>query len=246
MEIRHGHEFVTAEEVADLPLPEVALRLLMGMVEASVDHYGSRAWSLDWVITNAEVRWKERGAPKVKESTLRLGDALGWLVANALLAPTGGEGQWRVSTAGVEAAGERSLAGVLAERRLAIDLHPLLGDARSIFSLGTHDAAVLEAMKQVEERVRALSGLDGFGVDLVNRAFSPPKAGSQPGPLAVPSPSDPQEVRGVRDLFAGAVAAFRNPAAHRVIDYEDASEAAEVILLADLLLRMLERIESRR
>lgn len=245
MEIRHGHEFVTAEEVHELPLPEVALRLLVGMTNATDDHYQPGAWSLDWVITNAQVRWSERGAARVQEATVKLGDALAWLVANALLAPTGGQGQWRVSSSGLDAARARSLAGVLAERRLAVDLHPLLSDARSIFSLGTHDAAVLEAMKQVEGRVRTLSGLDGFGVDLVNRAFSPAKAGSAAGPLADPAPVDPQEARGVRDLFAGAVAAFRNPAAHRTIDYEDASEAAEVILLADLLLRMLERIEHR-
>jgi uncharacterized protein (TIGR02391 family) len=245
MEFRRGHEFVPVEDILALPVPEVALRLLLGMVEMSNDHYGRSTWSFVWILSNTQVRAEERGASRVSEAVRKLGDALAWLVSNALLAPVASDGEWRVSALGAIAAQERSLAGVLAERRLAVDLHPRLSDARAIFSLGTHDAAVLEAMKQVEERVRELSGLSGFGVDLVNRAFNPGKATVPPGPLTDPSPLDPQETRGTRDLFAGAVAAFRNPAAHRAIDYADPSEAAEVVLLADLLLRMLERVEQR-
>lgn len=249
MEIRHGHALVTAEDVLLLPIPEIALRMLAGLVEQSENHFSTkRSWSLDWIVRNAEVRWRERGFRDVETASQKYADALSWLVSNALLSRASESNEWRLSDRGRKSAKQRSIAEVQAERRLALDLHPMLSDARSIFSLGTHDAAVLEAMKQVEDRVRQLSGLSGHGTDLINRALAPGKTGTpdSAGPLADPAPADPQEARGIRDLFAGAVAAFRNPAAHRSIDYSDSSEAAEVVLLADLLLRILDRTERRQ
>ena len=45
------------------------------------------------------------------------------------------------------------------------------------------------------------------------------------------------------ELFAGAIGTFKNPASHRTVDYSDPTEAAEVVLLADLLMRLLDRVE---
>jgi hypothetical protein len=47
------------------------------------------------------------------------------------------------------------------------------------------------------------------------------------------------------ELFKGAIGLFKNPASHRRVDYTDATEAAEVVLLADLLMRLLDKIEPR-
>ena len=41
-------------------------------------------------------------------------------------------------------------------------------------------------------------------------------------------------------LFAGAIGAFKNPSSHRQVDYGDFTVAAEAVVLADLLLRMLD------
>lgn len=43
------------------------------------------------------------------------------------------------------------------------------------------------------------------------------------------------------DLFKGAIGLFKNPSSHRRVDYSDATEAVETVLLADLLLRLLRK-----
>jgi uncharacterized protein (TIGR02391 family) len=60
------------------------------------------------------------------------------------------------------------------------------------------------------------------------------------GKLANPD-LDPGERVGVMELFAGAIGTFKNPPSHRQVDYADPTEASEVILLADLLMRLLDR-----
>ncbi|MBK6872815.1 MAG: hypothetical protein IPK24_07585 [Kineosporiaceae bacterium] len=44
------------------------------------------------------------------------------------------------------------------------------------------------------------------------------------------------------ELFAGALGLFKNPVSHRRVDFSDATEAAEVVLLADLLVRQLGKL----
>ena len=52
---------------------------------------------------------------------------------------------------------------------------------------------------------------------------------------------------GMRDLFVGAFAVYRNDAAHARNNeiYQDPVEVAEIVLLANLLHRHLDRIEQR-
>jgi hypothetical protein len=52
---------------------------------------------------------------------------------------------------------------------------------------------------------------------------------------------DPGEADATRELYSGAIGLFKNPSSHRPVDYSDLTIAAEVILLADLLLRLLDR-----
>jgi uncharacterized protein (TIGR02391 family) len=120
-------------------------------------------------------------------------------------------------------------------------LHPLIeAEARPQFMIRKLDQAVFASLRAVEIRVRELGGYSDqmIGADLMNRAFGPG------GPLT-DSAAARGEQEGTRALFAGAFGALRNPAGHRQIDYDDMSEAAETVQLASLLMRILDRVQTR-
>lgn len=64
------------------------------------------------------------------------------------------------------------------------------------------------------------------------------------GPLADTSAEAGEQVATMQ-LFMGAIGALKNPASHRTVHFDDPTEAAEVVQLADLLLRILSRISAR-
>jgi uncharacterized protein (TIGR02391 family) len=121
-------------------------------------------------------------------------------------------------------------------------LHPLVERrARRQFLLGEYEQAVFVSMKAVEVRVRELGRFpdDLVGVSLMNRAFG------QDGPLTDASAAN-GEKEGTRATFAGTYAVLRNPSGHRDVDYDDVAEAADAIVVASLLMRVLDRVEARR
>ena len=46
-------------------------------------------------------------------------------------------------------------------------------------------------------------------------------------------------------LFWGAIGVFKNPSSHREVNYDDPIVAAEAVLLADLLLRLLDAMAAK-
>jgi len=97
-------------------------------------------------------------------------------------------------------------------------------------------------MREVEIRVRELSGAGtapgDLGVKLVQREFG------EGGALADPR-AEGGERQATMALFWGALGVFKNPSSHREVEFDDPTEAAEVVMLADLLLRVLERVAAR-
>lgn len=89
-------------------------------------------------------------------------------------------------------------------------------------------------MKAVEVAVREGAGLgnDALGVALMRTAFG------KAGPLRDPE-AEPGEQVAAMELFAGAIGLFKNPSSHRYVDFADPTLAGEVIVLADLLLRLV-------
>lgn len=218
------------ETIIGLPVESLALAILQ-------NYEASKAWNRhNWLI-GAESRLG-RG-PHLHA----LAEAWSWLESRWLVATDPGQpaSDARIITrAGRRALQHGSLKEIQAAERIALDLHPRLeGKIRPIFLLGDYETAAFKAMKEVEVRVRELAKLPAglIGVKLMREAF---KDG---GPLADPG-HEPGEKQARADLFAGAIGSFKNPISHRTVAYSDPTEASEVVLLADLLMRILDTVEA--
>lgn len=225
-----------AEELAELPVDEIGLRILGYIVESQTAGVQPNRWN----ILNEGIR-RELPGPALGA----LSEGLAWLEAKVLVAPntTHDNRDWlMVTRRGVQAFVEGA-AHIRAAERLDVDLHPLLErKVRRQFLVGEYELAAFAAMKEVEVRVRDLAGAPDslLGVKLVRQAFGPG------GGVLTDPDLDPGEQVATMELFAGAIGLFKNPPSHRQVDYDDPTEAAEVVLLADLLMRLLDRVERRR
>lgn len=222
------------DDLRNLPLPDLSLQLLKS--------FGAEPNFNSLIQGYRNSRSGEPEPSDFEELLARLSDAWAWLQSHALIGPSSRNplGWHRVTTAGAAIANDpKAIAKVWAADRLAGDLHPALSPARSIFALGDYETASFAAMKAVEVMVREVAGLSNqlIGRDLMRFAFRP-KDGVLRDPEAAEGGA---EQHATADLFAGAIGAYKNPASHRTIQFDDPVEAAEVVQLADLLLRIVER-----
>jgi uncharacterized protein (TIGR02391 family) len=129
-----------------------------------------------------------------------------------------------------------------AARRIPKDaLHlAIREDVWALYHRGKYDTAVFEAMKAVEVAVRDAAGLQAkdLGVHLMRLAFHPDS-----GPLT-DTTIDKSEREARVNLFVGAIGSYKNPQSHRKVSLEDPAEAAEIIMLANHLLRIVEAQQS--
>ena len=115
--------------------------------------------------------------------------------------------------------------------------HPALPDAAwNAFAIGDYDTAIFEAFKPLEVAVRTKGGFGttDFGAALMKKAFDPDS-----GPLR-----DKAAPRGRRiarcELFTGAFGELRNPKGHNDPTISDALVAAEELMAAGVLRRIVD------
>lgn len=226
----------TGADLLKLPVDALAMLVLEDFQHSGPDVHG---YFLD-LASNYHDAFHSAGVSDA------LGDAWSWLEAHALIGliphPMDSLSFRRITSAGLDAL-ERGLVPLKAGRRLDADVHETLSAVRSQYLLGQVGLAAFASLRQVEIRVRAMAGFsnDLLGTKLMGAAFrdSPPI-----GPLTDPG-ADGGEQKAIMFLFCGAIGAFKNPQSHRVVDDDDPVLASEIVLLADLLMRLLDRIEQR-
>jgi uncharacterized protein (TIGR02391 family) len=123
----------------------------------------------------------------------------------------------------------------------AATLDPVLAQkVVHLFLRGDYDAAIFQAYKEVEVRVRKACANRGqqiadeiAGTKLMSEAFDP-----RTGPLTNKQ-IVAAERQATRSLFAGAIGLFKNPSSHRDVKLAEL-EASEQIHFANYLLRIVD------
>ena len=132
---------------------------------------------------------------------------------------------------------------VTSSRVVAPVLHPAMSVALSLVENGQMSEAVFEALRIVEERVRYLAEDCGSGNTLMDTAL-----GDRPPELNLSTTTGhatDDECEGLRLLFTGAMLGLRQPHGVEGTVPTALDETLEYLALASLLMRRLDRAESR-
>jgi len=125
------------------------------------------------------------------------------------------------------------------EARLAA-LHAEVREVSRRYIESEHmEVAIFESFKAVNNRVKAMTGVDADGAALMGRVFSDDKPRLALADLSHDTGKNIQA--GFRFLFMGAVKGIRNPDAHEQFKPLDDREALEKLAFASLLMRRLDQ-----
>ena len=236
--MRFVEAFPNADAVLALEPDELALRALpvIAAWSQSTNQIEARRFP-GWALSQGN--YPQSRHPELEEALL---EARAWLEGSALLIPsrafTGVHAFRVLSRKARRLAREPDPKRALSPRRLPKDiLHPTIReDVWALYHRGKYDTAVFEAMKAVEVAVRDTANLPAkdIGVKLARLAFDP-----NHGPLT-DTGTEFAEREARAALFAGALGAYKNPHSHRNVALEDPEEAAEIIMLANHLLRIVD------
>lgn len=229
--------FPLPKESLKLEPQELAVFLLKYLCEAEKSSPGS----LNRYNFTLESYLGRYAGERYDEVAKAITEAWIWLEREGMIAPKPGtQGEWVfITRRGWKLRNKTDLITYLKGSFLPEQsLDPVLArKVRPLFIRGDYETAIFQAFKEVEIRVRTNAGLstDLIGVDLMRQAFH-----QENGPL-----TDKDRILSERQatahLFAGAIGLFKNPSSHRDVNLEDVSEAAELILFANHLIRLADR-----
>ena len=229
--------FPPIETVLELEPEELAVLLLQYLVNQEASVNGDL--NLHNFVIGTDLR--NYSVDKYAEIGEAMTEAWIWLERELMLAPTPGkERQWLyVTRRGKELATAGDIGNYKRGNIISPNtLDPILASkVVHLFIRGDYDTAVFQAFKELEIRVRSASSLpqELIGTDLMRSAFHPDN-----GKL-----TDMTRPRAERDatghLFAGAIGLFKNPSSHRDVNWDEPIECAELIYLANHLLRMVNK-----
>lgn len=131
-------------------------------------------------------------------------------------------------------------------RRLTFEnLHAEVRDAAGdMYADGHYEAAVAEAFKSIEVRVRRVTAIEKSGASLMGDAFR--QDGSVLDVAVHDGRSGQDERDGFHALFRGSMLGIRNQGAHELFEKSDPQEALEYLAFASLLHRRVDKAESKR
>ena len=142
-----------------------------------------------------------------------------------------------ISRKGKEFKDEESWDIMEAERYLPRDImiDSFKREVWPLFIRKQYDVAIFQAFKLLEVSVRDKSGLsnDDIGVVLMRKAFK-----KDSGLLSNPE-EESSEQEALAHLYSGAIGRYKNPQSHRIVGEDNPVNAAEKIVLANHLVRLL-------
>jgi uncharacterized protein (TIGR02391 family) len=134
--------------------------------------------------------------------------------------------------------GTRASSPILRDARLGA-LHPIVLEVARPYVLSEHyGAAIFEAVKALNNRVKEMTQSSGDGTALMQKVFSSDNPQLVLRDLDTPSGRNTQD--GFRFIFAGIVQAVRNPSAHDPFQSLALNEALEYLGFVSLLMRQLD------
>lgn len=241
---------------AAIPDAEIVLALepeeLAGKLLFILRQHGGHMFNfgnMETEIGGTGLGYQQELYPRVHQAELGLAlrEAAAWLIGQGLVIPAeglNGRNGWHVlSRRAQKFQDESQFASYTAARRVPLEnLHPRIGNSVWMaFMRNEFDVAAFQAMKAVEVAVREAAGFPqgDHGVPMIRRAFH-----KETGPLTDPDTED-AEKEALSALFAGAIGTYKNPHSHRDVDLTDPAEAAEIVMLANLLLRIVDSRTTR-